>query len=508
MTPNSVIKLLSGISVDRDYHHTLTFDTVGEQTSYFSAKSIQTFTDFTFQRETMAIRVPLSYDNAIKSNYVMFNNTEYSNKWFYGFIDKVEYLNPTTSLIYFTIDVWQSFLFDITWLNCFIEREHVADDTIGANLVDENLDIGMLKTYVQNDWQNLTNMAIVIATTADISTPPLTFYGRMIDNVYSGVGFYAVKPAYYGNVQSYLNQLASAGKLDAIVSIFMFPIDFLPTLLDVPPYFTEISSGTLTDAITYDASKQLTDIDNYDPKNNKLFCYPYNFLRVSNNMGQTFDYHYERCTGSNVEFTAYCALSPDPTVLLKSENYLGASDNMDNSLSLNGYPLCSWSNDVYSNWFASQRSSTMASLASSGIAIAGGFASGNALVAGGGILTALNTIGQLQDKSIEPNTLKGSINQNSIIRADRNTFTFRQMGITAEYAKIIDTYFTMYGYKVNNLKTPNIKTRPHWNYLKLTQANIYASIPHDFIDKLKTSLTKGITFWHDDNIGNYARDNS
>lgn len=80
--------------------------------------------------------------------------------------------------------------------------------------------------------------------------------------------------------------------------------------------------------------------------------------------------------------------------------------------------------------------------------------------------------------------------------------------IRAEYAKIIDDYFTMFGYKVNALKVPNIYGRKSFNYVKTIDAVIVGNVPVDAMSKLKNIFNKGVTFWHGDWVGDYERDNT
>ena len=63
-------------------------------------------------------------------------------------------------------------------------------------------------------------------------------------------------------------------------------------------------------------------------------------------------------------------------------------------------------------------------------------------------------------------------------------------------ARVIDNYFTMYGYKVNRLKVPNIYGRENWNYVKTIGANIEGDIPEEDINELKNIFNAGVTLWH------------
>ena len=62
-------------------------------------------------------------------------------------------------------------------------------------------------------------------------------------------------------------------------------------------------------------------------------------------------------------------------------------------------------------------------------------------------------------------------------------------------AKIIDGYFSMFGYKVNTLKVPNVAHRQNWWYTKTIGANIIGNVPNDYMTKIKEAYDNGITFW-------------
>ena len=54
----------------------------------------------------------------------MFQNTEFNSKWFYAFITKIEYIQKNLTRIYFDIDIFQTWHFDVTWKPSFVVREH------------------------------------------------------------------------------------------------------------------------------------------------------------------------------------------------------------------------------------------------------------------------------------------------------------------------------------------------------------------------------------------------
>ena len=136
--PNSIIKLCSGVPIDSSYKDTIYFVSKSAQKSYFDSKVSKTMDKASFQRingQQGVVRMSASAESIYNCNYMMFQNTNYSTKWFYAFLTNIEYVNDKVSNVYFTIDVMQTwFLFDCTLKECFVEREHsITDNEVKVN---------------------------------------------------------------------------------------------------------------------------------------------------------------------------------------------------------------------------------------------------------------------------------------------------------------------------------------------------------------------------------------
>ena len=55
----------------------------------------------------------------------------------------------------------------------------------------------------------------------------------------------------------------------------------------------------------------------------------------------------------------------------------------------------------------------------------------------------------------------------------------------------------MFGYKVNEVKTPNITGRRYWNYVKTVGCDFEGDIPQEYLNKIREIFNNGCTFWHD-----------
>ena len=90
-------------------------------------------------------------------------------------------------------------------------------------------------------------------------------------------------------------------------------------------------------------------------------------------------------------------------------------------------------------------------------------------------------------------------------------FTVYKMSIRAEYARVIDDFFTRKGYKINRLKVPNITGRRYFNYIQIASEDVlgYGEIPEEYMQTINDIARNGVTIWHDhDNLGDYSVNNS
>ena len=290
--------------------------------------------------------------------------------------------------------------------------------------------------------------------------------------------------------------------------------------------YREVATSTTPQQYQYDTNK-ITTLDTYSPVNNKLKCFPYMYLLVSNNTGQTNILHYEKFSdASQCSFLVQGCLTPGCSISLSPLNYNNVVLNYNEAISLGKYPICNYTTDMYTNWLTQNSVNVLgttmttddlnlaSTITSSTIGAITSGATGNMAGVGLSIGNALVGIGESmiakkQHNMISP-AINGNINSGDIVNsAGRNSFYFYNMSIKREYAKIIDKYFSMYGYKVNEVKVPNITGRLNWNYVKTIGCNIIGDIPQLDMNKIKQLFDKGITFWHNPSTFlDYSQNNS
>lgn len=166
--PNSIIKCLSGVPLDNTYENTLFFANASAQTSYFNSMMIpgMQFTNQSFQRKNAnTLRIEAKSENLNRCNYIMFQNTNYSNKWFYAFVVEVNYINDNTTEIVYELDVMQTWFFDFYLQQAWVEREHTSSDGLYEHTVPETLPVNYYVQMAEVDSDNFKDMeAVVICT--------------------------------------------------------------------------------------------------------------------------------------------------------------------------------------------------------------------------------------------------------------------------------------------------------------------------------------------------------
>lgn len=542
VTPNTNITLLK-TPMELDENNTLTFSNETAKYNYFNSLTKLSLTGATYQRENGVVRYPTNpngntYEDLIKYNYCMYQNTSYDSKWFYAFIEDIKYINDGMCEIKLKTDSFMTWQNDITYKTSFIERQHVADDTIGKHTIPENVEtgefivasqehaqIGGAHVVIASAWNPFRHMD---ATSGEWSGGPA---GGIVNGIYQGCDYILLgnDAGNYG-ISEFLNILSQQGKADAMLGLFMLPDEltgydsiewsYMHTEPgDNPKGQFKKLGGTSTAPTLLDKTitKNYTSIDGYTPKNNKLFTAQFNYLMVSNNCGGNALYNYEDFSTNDCMFRIRGAIAPGGSIRSYPRNYKGVANNMEEGLNGGKYPICSYVTDMYTNWLTQNSvnvkigevgfdikpgdmgiaSGLMSIVGGVGLMAtgSGGFAGAGSVLSGG--MQIANSVAEQQRHSKQPPQFGGNINAGDVMYAmDWIDITFRKQTIKKEYAKIIDDYFSMYGYKVNSVEVINPHKRTYYDYIKTIGCNITGNIPQSELIEIKSLFDKGITLWH------------
>lgn len=526
--PITKVYLLS-VPLENDYKNTLYFANASAQQTYFQSKIVASYNynNFTYQRKDHIIRIPTIYDNIYHCNYVMYQNSNYSNKWFYAFITKMEYINDGRTDIHIETDVMQTWLFDYTVKPSFVEREHTNNDTIGSNTVPENLEMG---SYISCKLQpthgfslSSTDCCFVIAVSELVLGLSYATFQSVIP-----MGLYYIGCTTQGGIRDFIKAYDEAGKGEAINSVFVAPKSFFGNWRSIT-YNNDTFDGLFSLTMQYETEHtvEVSTVNylgnDYVPRNKKLLTYPFTFLQVSNNNGSIVNYNWENfnllevANLNKIQFKVIGTITPGCSYRSYPLNYNNILEDYDDGINLGKLPIGSWTSDVYTNWLTQNGVNIGLNVISSGaqiVAGAGMVATGAGAVAGAGMIgsgamSIGQTLSQVYQHSLIPDQVGGNSNCGDVnYQFELTGLHFKRMSIKNEYCNIIDDYFDMFGYKTNLVKTPNTNHRARWWYTKTIDVNIDGNIDNNDLQKIKNCYNNGITFWRNPSeIQNYALSN-
>ena len=569
--PNSDVVLCRGVPIESDYRHTLYFDSIAAQNNYFFSKAFKQFHNVSYQRERRnVITLEIPATQVYACNYLMFKNTSYGEKWFFAFVNSVEYVNDNVTDIYYELDVMQTWMFEYTLSQCMVEREHSVTDKIFENTKPENIGYGELMCGVS---KNLLSSHGLLGEYACVITSKPYSSGDVAIKLYSQ---FCPVYGYIGRAEdmnAIVQNFVRTGWQDAVLSVTvgnkLMAQGADETHFDMPKQVPKEDFKFVCYGVTSginEGEEQFKDQlpNGYKPRNKKLFSYPYNQLWISNNQGTVNEYRYEdfkldKDGFFHMEVAASGISSPE--CVLYPLDYRGVAKYYDHALVLTGYPTVPWIGDTYKAYMAMNRNQIENAVFTQGAnglmntisAFLGGAmtvnnaadmlqaAKADASNAGqtvskttktglrqqamGGIFSAIGTAGtsvvdymttvwqveaKLKDVSNIPPNVGGLSGAGSVTNAlSRFDYSTYYMCVKPEYAEIVDKFFDMFGYNTCTVKVPNTHSRPHWNYVKTIGCEIQGFLPQESANIIKAVYDKGVTFWKNgDEVGNYTLDNS
>ncbi len=556
IVPNSIIRCLSGVPIDSTYRNTLWWNSAAEQETYFFSKSKVSLGAQSYQRANRGyLKIGVPVEQLYDCNYLMFQNTSFGNKWFYAFITNVEYINNTTTRVQYQLDVMQTWFFDYTIGTNFVSREHIAVDTIGANLIPEGLETGEYVCEATKYGKQFETMSVIIAATFDANYEDVA--GGIYGSLYTGVRYHAFPlntdtwEANVNAINAFIDGAISANKQDGILALSLIPTEF------VSQRNTISIKGS-----SFSVPKYYGSFGGYTPKNNKLYTYPYNFLFANTKQGLTANFRYEDFSSANCVFNYFGDMSPSSSCVILPLNYKGVGINWNEAITITGFPQLSYNVDAYKAYMAQSLTAHLGAkageLISDGLSnvTKGSSETDNAAVAmakdflptmkeafvnlknmwgskqtvpngsldastiGGAtaVLGVAGALGGFEAIYNDLSTMYAKQTQAPQNRGSNNSAllgSMRVMGleclqthIKSEFAQSIDGFFSMFGYATHKLKVPNRNSRPHWNYVQLKNTHIEGGIPFEHESAICGIYDRGITFWKNPaEVGHYELDN-
>ena len=520
IAPNTTIRF-GTLQLMKDSEDTFYFSSLAAQESFMLAHLTHVYTKYTYQREHrnyLKIEITSEID-ADKWDYMMFQNTNYGTKWFYAFVTETEWINNLTVKIYYEIDYIQTYWAEYNMSPCYVERQHDITDNIGDNLVPD--------IYFDDEVvYNKDGIKNLVPRTSDVYN--VIMYSSNTD--YSEVSVFKKVPTGFklqvfqnGDTQGMSDFIQQLGDINRVLAIYTIPTILFSSPSDYPAWGTgsDLMSHPLTGIVNSSAPSPTTSttLDGYTPVNHKLYTFPYCYLRVMNDKGEYVNYKYELFHNRAPAFVSDLTPLIPVTINMAPKNYAGIDNvNEPNTntyamtdktkiISLSDYPQGSWRADTYTQWANFQGLPNLVTgLAKSAVMGTLNPVAGVTSAAGTVMSTMVNGfVNRAKADDVKGNT---STANSSLFSQRKNLIAYR-MSIRAYTARMIDDYFTMFGYAQNKILTPNKHARSRFTYVKTIDSNVYGNLPNNAKNEIAKLYNRGIRFWADtQNFRNYAYPNN
>lgn len=521
--PNGTIRFLTNVPIDEDYQNSIDFlDETAQKEYFLGLVPMYTMQGATRVRDGV-ISVSASSDSLLSCNYLMFQNLDFYAKWFYAFITNVEYVNNNMCNVYYMIDDVQTWMFDTELEECFVEREHTTTDRMFEHLVDENIKISEYvnnNTEVRNKTYKALSAVLFVSEIYDSEyEPPF----KPVGTIPCFGNFGAVFSFKFDvlnddgtwnkneidDLSAIVNLYVENNKTDAIVSMIMFPTELIADGYEVTPPVDHL------DIVNYTSGRTL---NGYTPKNKKLYNSPFCIIEFGTSDGQK-DHLQPEYINDDCRLNILANVSANASLLIVPSHYKNDRGAWDKQISFECFPQCAVSVDGYLAWQASggltkQYMNMVNSVISGGFNTVGAIATENPIGAGSSIAnmgaSIANSIVEIDIAKTLPAIIRGSNNTNALPIHQYIRIYLRDKCGNKDVLESVDNYFTMFGYKVNKVKKPSRRNRPHYTYVKTKGCKIRGGAPADAINRLQTIYDNGIRFWVDaDEVGKYSEiDNS
>lgn len=492
---NSIICIARDINMDRSYKNTLALDSM-QIVRLCQAKSIYMDTNYSFIRTENRIKIQAPYEQIWTGNYCYIKNRDVLQ---FFFVTDVRYIADGTTEIKVEEDVLTTYK-SKGFVPAYCERQHPQTDEKYANTVTEPITPSNYRKngapmYLDASPDQIIGIFTEHYTGGSFIPPTIDFDSSLHLGNALHFAYFNISKSGLEGLANYFQNYVEAGKagdlVDARYSLGNISLSN-PRRVTLPE----------PDGIQY-----------HQPKNKKLYNYPYTFVQFSNNNGSVLQLKPELLESRQFLMVSAHTTSGNQAFAFP-ENYMGRVNNFDYGLMIDNYPHIELPADSLAEWYGKAsrefKQGLIGKLASAGLSIAlapvtGGFSLAGAAMAVGSVVTDMTTIATHSDDT--PDTVKGQSGGDLISQVcSKFNFRLENMSLPKEQAEVVDDFFTRFGYAQSNTMPINVTNpRFHCHYVKTAPGEcVIQGIPQEKADIINAAFNNGITFWDsNENYGNY-----
>lgn len=176
---------LANVSWNNDYRDIVKFDNTAKLNEYIDSMQSTTtkISNLSYAKPNEPVMLKIPFNNAYKYNYLRASNPSTPNgdsvKDYYYFILDVRFVAPDTTEFILQLDVWQTFGYNATFGNCYVERGHIgiantnSFNNYGRDYlsIPEGFDIGseyVIYDTINREIMSANRYAVLVASTTDL----------------------------------------------------------------------------------------------------------------------------------------------------------------------------------------------------------------------------------------------------------------------------------------------------------------------------------------------------
>lgn len=515
-------------------HAIVDFPTAAAQVAAFdglAAKGVSA-TKFNYIKKDQAFRIEGNFARFEAFNYCRYQNCDFVNrqgnkKWYYAFIDRVEYIAQDIAMIYITTDYWQTYQFNITYYKSMIARGHVKvkEDTVGRWLQPEP--VGAPADYEKeieifsggDSW--LPYWSIL-----SVSRPPGAGETGWVYGGYgksdSMTGQYAGFIYDHNVIQKIID--AYAGTTDRRQDIIGFrcvpywvysKLKNTGWLVPITVNGVEINYCKENITMTLDTEAEIagsTLACGYSPRNKKMLTSMCRVYIVYNYNGFSQPLRPEFIKGNSIKMTAEMRPIGSNGFKLKLKNYAKPVESVFD------VPYSFEMQIGYNENGGVQGSLNRMNAVAGAIGNVAGFvtgaATGNVAGMASGLAGLVNTAGNVVSAFDSKVATKGNQSDANSISSENCKFRLVDCSPLFDECGPIDDFLDLYGYAINEWHPISTwkHTRKYWNYIQTVDCNLKVNAPAPEAALIRSIFNSGVTIWHYvnnsfDSFGNYSLNN-
>ena len=369
-TPNTRIELLN-VRWDNSYEDVCHFGSKAELNAWIDSQSGTsiTFDDLTYARVNQPIDLDVPFNQAQKYNYMRVYNRAQSAypgdtaKHFYYFINDVQFIAGNTTRFSVQLDVFQTFIYDVTFGNAFVERSHwgLRNDFDGYGRtwhnIPEGFDLGnelaIKKRYkhqittANTNTVNDVDFSVMVTATVELQTAgAMASQNKIISATGSEIQYMpnGQSVSFFPTVEDFIDFMSAISNYP-IISSGITGIYAVPDITDSGNYgsvtFTEqqITVGTTNTSVWYMGTKATSDRIQKTLKSNwrddainalperyrhlkKFLTSPYCEIELTSNTGSPVVLHPENWNNADIEVMQVIHLAmPNPRIMFVPTGY-------------------------------------------------------------------------------------------------------------------------------------------------------------------------------------------